>query len=57
MLKYLSNLKTIYAKCKREIKSGIDMAKAAFKKKKDLFNCKLDFNLKKKLMKYYICGK
>jgi len=56
-LKYLSNLKTNDAKCKSEIKSSIAMAKAAFNKKKALFNCKLDFNLKKKLVKYYIWGK
>jgi len=30
------------------------MAKAAFSKNRDLFNCKLDFNLKKKLVKYQI---
>jgi hypothetical protein len=30
------------------------MAKAAFNKKKTLFICKLDLNLQKKLLKYYI---
>jgi len=30
------------------------MAKAAFKKKKTLFTIKLDLNLRKKLVKYYI---
>jgi len=52
--KYLSNLKRNDAKCKREIKSSIATAKSAFNKKKALFNCKLDFNLKKKLVKYQI---
>jgi hypothetical protein len=30
------------------------MAKAAFNKKKNLFTSKLDLNLRKKLVKYYI---
>ena len=37
-----------------EIKSRIAMAKAAFNKKKTLFTSKLDLNLRKKLVKYYI---
>jgi len=40
---------------KREIKFRIAFTKAALKKKKkDLFTNKLDPNLKKKLVKYYI---
>jgi hypothetical protein len=42
------------ARCIREIKSRIAMAKAAFNKKKALFNSKLDLNLRKKLVKCYI---
>jgi hypothetical protein len=41
-------------RCRREIKSRIAMAKAAFNKKKALFTSKLDLNLKKKLVKCYI---
>ena len=37
-----------------EIKSRIAMAKAAFKKKKNLFTSKLDLNLRKKLVKCYV---
>jgi hypothetical protein len=40
--------------CTCEIKSRIAMAKAAFNKKKNLFTSKLDFNLRKKLVKCYI---
>jgi len=36
------------------IKSRIAMAKAAFSKKKALFTSKLDLNLRKKLIKFYI---
>jgi hypothetical protein len=39
------------ARCTREIKYCIAMAKAAFNRKKILFTSKLDLNLKKKLMK------
>jgi hypothetical protein len=42
------------ARCIREIKSRIAMAKAAFYKKKTLFTSKLDLNLRKKLVKCYI---
>ena len=38
----------------REIKSRIAMAKAAFSKKKTFFTSKLDLNLRKKLIKFYI---
>jgi hypothetical protein len=41
------------AKCTREIKSMITMAKAEFKKK-TRFTIKLDFNLRKDPVKYYI---
>jgi hypothetical protein len=37
------------ARCTREIKYSIDMAKAAFNRKKTLSNCKLDLNLRKYL--------
>ena len=40
--------------CIYEIKSGIAMTKAAFNKQKTLFTSKLDLNLRKKLVKYYI---
>jgi hypothetical protein len=42
------------ARCKREIKSRIGMAKTAIHKKKNLFTSKLDLNLRKKLVKCYI---
>jgi hypothetical protein len=43
------------ARCTREIKSRIAMAKAAFNKKKAFFvTSKLDLNLRKKLVKCYI---
>jgi hypothetical protein len=42
------------ARCTREIKSRIAMAKAAFDKKKTLFTSKLALNLRKKLVKLYI---
>jgi hypothetical protein len=40
----------------REIKSRIAIAKAAFNKKKTLSTSKLDINLRKKLVKCYICS-
>ena len=42
------------ARCTREIKYKICMAKAAFNRKKTLFTSKLDLNLSKKLLKCYI---
>jgi hypothetical protein len=45
---------TNYARCTREIKSRIAMAKAVFNKKKTLFTSKLDLILRKKLVKCYI---
>jgi hypothetical protein len=52
--KYLGGLLTHDGRCICEIKSRIAMAKAAFNKKKNLFTSKLDFNLRKKLVKCYI---
>jgi hypothetical protein len=51
---YLGNMVTNDARCTREIKYRIVMAKAAFNKKKTLFTRKLDLNLRKKLVKCYI---
>jgi uncharacterized membrane protein YbhN (UPF0104 family) len=42
------------AKCTHEITSMTAMAKTAFNKKRTLFNSKLKFNLRKKLVKCYI---
>jgi hypothetical protein len=42
------------ARCTREIKSRIAMAKAPVNKKKTLFTRKLDLHLRKKLVKCYI---
>jgi hypothetical protein len=44
---YVGSMITNDARCTREIKSRIDMAKAAFNKKKNLFTSKLDLNLRK----------
>jgi hypothetical protein len=38
------------ARCTREMKPGIAIAKAAFKNKKTLFTGKLNSNLRKKLV-------
>jgi len=51
--KYLGSMLTNDGRCTREMKSRITMAKAAFNKK-NLFTSKLDLNLRKKLLKYYI---
>jgi hypothetical protein len=51
---YLDSMTTNDARCTRESKSGIAMAKAAFKKQKNLFTSKLNLNLRKKLEKCYI---
>jgi hypothetical protein len=51
---YLGSMITNDARCTREIKSRIAMAKAAFNKKKNIFTSKLDLNLRKKLVKCYI---
>jgi hypothetical protein len=42
------------ARCTRQLKSRIAMAKPAFNKEKDLFTRILDLNLRKKLVKCYI---
>jgi hypothetical protein len=42
------------ARCTREIKSRIAMAKTAFNKNKNVFTSKLELNLSKKLVKCYI---
>jgi ABC-type uncharacterized transport system YnjBCD permease subunit len=58
---YLANIITNAARCTREIKSRLALAKAAFnkKKKKTLFTSKLDLNLRRKLVRYnigaYVC--
>jgi hypothetical protein len=51
---YLGSMITSDARCTRDIKSRIAMAKAAFNKKKNLFTSKLELNLRKKLVKCYI---
>jgi hypothetical protein len=53
-LNYLGSIITSDARCTREIKSRIAMAKAAFNKKKNFFTSKLELNLRKKLAKRYI---
>jgi hypothetical protein len=47
---YLGSMITNDARCTREIKCRIDMAKAEFNKKKTLFISKLDLNLRKKVL-------
>jgi ribosomal protein L23 len=42
------------ARCTREIKSRIATAKAAFKRKKNLYTSQVDLNLRKKTVKCYI---
>jgi hypothetical protein len=51
---YLGSMITNDARCTREIKARIAMAKAAFNRKKILFNSKLDLEPRKKLVKCYI---
>jgi hypothetical protein len=55
-MEYFNYLRSMIndARCTREIKSRIAMAKSAFNKKKNLFTSKLDLNLRKKLVKRYI---
>jgi hypothetical protein len=50
----LVRITTNGARCKREIKSRIATAKAAFNKKKTLFTSTFDLNLRNKLIKCYI---
>ena len=52
--KYLGRMLTNDGRCTCEIKSRIAMAKATFNRKKTLFTSKLDLNLRKKLVKWYI---
>jgi hypothetical protein len=52
--KYLGSILTNDGRCTCEIKCRIAMAKAAFNKKRALFTCKLDLELRKKLVKCYI---
>jgi hypothetical protein len=52
---YLGRMIKNNARCTREIKSRIAMAKATFNKK-TLFTSKLDLNLRKKLIKCCICS-
>jgi hypothetical protein len=54
--KYLCNVITSNARYTREIKRRIAMAKAALYSKKALFKGKLDLNLRKKLLSFYICS-
>jgi hypothetical protein len=54
--KYLDSILTNYGRCTCEIKCRIAMAKAAFNKKRTLFTNTLDLELRKKLVKYYICS-
>jgi hypothetical protein len=51
---YLGSVVASGARCTSEIKSMIVMAKAEFNKKNTLFTSKLDFNLRKELVKCYI---
>ena len=52
--KYLSSIIVNHARRTRDIKSSIDMSKAAFSKKNVLFTSKLYFKWRKKLVNYYI---
>jgi hypothetical protein len=48
---YFGSINTKDARCTREIKATIAMAKTAFDETKTLFTSKLDLELRKKLMK------
>jgi hypothetical protein len=52
--KYLGSILTSNGRYTCEIKCRIAMAKAAFNKKRTLFTCTLDLELRKKLVKCYI---
>ena len=52
--KYLGSMLTEDGRCTCEIKSRIAMAKATFNKKKNIFTSKLDLNLRRKLVKFYV---
>jgi hypothetical protein len=51
---YLGGMITNDARCARDIKARIALAKAAFNRKKTLFTSKLDLELTKKLVKCYM---
>jgi hypothetical protein len=55
-LQYFNYLDSITndARCTSEIKPRVTMATAAFNKKRALFTSKLDFNIRKKLVKCHI---
>jgi len=53
-LNYLNCIITNDARCTREIKSRIVIAKATFNKQKSLFTSQLGLNLRKKQVKCYI---
>ena len=52
--KYLGSILTNDGRCTCEIKCRIDVAEAAFNKKRALFTNTMDLELRKKLMKCYI---
>jgi hypothetical protein len=54
-VEYFNCLGDMITNVAREIKSRFAVKKATLNKKKTLFNSKLDLNLRKKLVKYYIC--
>jgi len=54
--KYLGSILTNDGRCTCEIKCRIAMAKAAFIKKRALFTSTFDLELRKKLVKCYICS-
>jgi hypothetical protein len=51
---YLGRMIKSDARCTREFKTGIDIAKAAFSKKKTYFTSKLDAHIRKQVVKCYI---
>jgi hypothetical protein len=52
--KYLGGMLTEDGSCTCEIKSRIAIEKDAFNKKRALFTCNMDLELRKKLIKCYI---
>jgi hypothetical protein len=52
--KYLGDILKNDRRCTCEIKCRIDIAKAAFSKKRALFTSTLDLELRKKLVKCYV---
>ena len=54
--KYLGSILTNDGRCSCEIKFRIAMAKVAFNKNRALFTSTLDLELRKKLVKCYICS-